>query len=383
MFWIVFSIVLVFFSFNILCNYYHFKWDYLLFCFSLTLSYFFYEQSNIFVALFLFYCLCSSGYIGHVTHNFHFAHPKPGTGINSPLSVVGLKAFLALTSLIFLYTVATKEIVFCMTESIRYMCIIGGIWTLIPYKYLQFKNLLGSKSGIRGFGANMSVDATLLSLMAPFLFINFEQHLIVNYCALGLIALALLKNRCASGTISFAVSTFTFFLFYTDFNLYYIGSNLLALVGGLIYLSVKTGGSSFFDLSSNSFIGLSGRDEIWLYLWKRIFPMTSKWFGTGIGSYQVIMPAVQARHPMKAFPKHRKVVWAHNDILQLLCEGGIIGIVLMLVAYGSVAYMVISTGNLVAGVFIVSYSINSFANFAHHMAPDSFLMFLMLKYLYY
>lgn len=70
----------------------------------------------------------------------------------------------------------------------------------------------------------------------------------------------------------------------------------------------------------------SGRFDLWTQCMAWWQLNTSAWFGTGIGTFEVLGPLIQNRQ-VSVF------LFMHNEYLQLLFEGGVIGLVLGLALY--------------------------------------------------
>jgi hypothetical protein len=347
--------------------------------------------------------------------NKHPAHPN--LGFNPMLSMQSMKASLSLVALVALYSLLDLIDFDHVIQSIKILLVINCIWTLLPEfilkKIATFKNESGVKMPMRGLGANVSVNATLLSLMAPFALINFQSNLWLNLGIVLLTFSAIINTTAASGLISFIVSMWVFFLFeYSHLDHIYYPLLISGLIGGsyCVYRFIKDR-----NKTSQHLFSLSGRSEIWDFSKSKVKSYGNKWLGIGIGAYSYIMPQMQKaearEYAVKKVKEYvdscsfkptqeqinavaqkaaregsttngHKYIWMHNDLLQFIIEGGYIGLILFVLAYISVIIVVLLSGNLAALTFIIAYSINSITNFPNHLADNSFLVIVMLKFLF-
>ncbi len=140
-------------------------------------------------------------------------------------------------------------------------------------------------------------------------------------------------------------------------------------LAGLVAVFVA---SMFKDLSY--FLANNGRYEIWtatIQCWKE-FPLFQKIFGFGFGSYKALFPMVQPFNT-KQFGVF---IHAHNEYLQLLFEGGVAGIAVLLYSLKGVFTAVCKAkethlwGHF--AIFMVFMS-NAIGNFPFHVSPHGVL----------
>lgn len=86
------------------------------------------------------------------------------------------------------------------------------------------------------------------------------------------------------------------------------------------------------------------------------------WFGVGLGNYQYYLPQyVNKAHELLGFVPYEAMghtKWAHNEIMQLLCEGGIfvfLIIVFLLLIYFYHFYLVLSKGKMYSPLKLYSH----------------------------
>ena len=125
----------------------------------------------------------------------------------------------------------------------------------------------------------------------------------------------------------------------------------------------------FCYLHPGKFLALSGRGHIW---WLTKF-LADQWgiFGSGIGTYyhdfshrDWALSSGRYENPFIVHP------WAHNDYLQMYYEGGIIGLILYLLAIVSVVFTAIRYKCKMALLGIASYMLYSFGLFPTHIGID-------------
>jgi len=300
------------------------------------------------------------------------------------------------------------------------------LWTLLPEKWFLLSNPVGKIMPIRGMGANISTNCTLLSLMACFALINFQDAIFLNLSLLLCALIAIVKTRGGAGLGAFLASMCFFFWAYFGFGVIVALTILSCGIIAIIIVDMRYRGcfQSKENLKAYTPFGLaghvwnpSGRLEILEFANKYILPSASKWFGIGIGAFHYIMPTTQVGHvkheleararaeqsrrvaigkPMNkeqiiAFieeDKHKldsidqhKYIWAHNDIVQLYIEGGLVGVILCAALLISLLVFAIMSHNMAFIAFVIAFIVNCAANFPCHLAPDSILAIIMIRFL--
>lgn len=379
-FFITFLLLLLF-SFNLYTNYYHYKFFLLYNYLNLGLSYYIFDISNIFYALFFLYIASSSCYYSSFMRPKHFCHPS--NGINYNFSTEVFKTYLTLIASGIFFLVVGHGGATTFILPMKILLAINIFLTLIPAKYTYFKTETMSgtehKSPICGFNANISTNATLLSLMAPFAMINFSENIYVNSTLLFMCLIAIIKTTATVGLVAYISSLVVFIFFYFGFSpLVFISTASITLVSIMlaVFFIAK------FKPNARLF-SISGRDNIFRFTKKWITPRMNKYFGTGVGSFTYIFPATHAQMEGQGLNQFRigNYIWLHNDVLQFYIEGGIVGILLALLAYFYSVYHCIVHANYAGLCFLISYAINSLGNFPNHLVPDIVVSIIMFCFI--
>lgn len=415
-------VLFVLFSANIYTDYFHHKW-YVLGFIAISILCAKIACDDIFLGIFMFYCMASSQYVGMFYANKHFAHPK--TGLNPNLSTPVLKSHIAAISLCIVYLSLDLSNIASVFAAVKILLAINIVWTMLPARWFNVLTPKGKIIPIRGMGANISTNATLLSLMSIFVLYDFEKHIDINSILLVGTFIAILKTRAGAGLISFCASLAFFFWAKNGFSLMWLAISgasfvIMAMIADLQYRSCF---KSLDHLKKWRF-GLkghvwnpSGRGEILKFSNEHLATKGSRLFGIGMGAYQYIMPALQlevsrrkvegavnrvrrervlAGNPpseqeigtmigeeYKKLPpidQHR-YIWAHNDIVQFFIESGYVGTILLLFVIFTLIIAAIFSQNVVFATFLICFALNAAANFPCHLAPDSVLAIVMIRFL--
>jgi len=368
------GILLILFCFNIYTNYFHYKNFLLLNILNIVLSYFIFKESNIFFSLVMLYCLSSSCYHSTYLKPIHYAHPSGGLNTSLLINIAKSYLMLIFCSLFFI-TIPVKEFLI----SIKILHVINILMTLIPAKYTFFKTETNetSKSPICGFDANISTNATLLSLMSCSYLIDFGQNIYFNSCVLMLTFLAILKTTASVGLISFTASIMIFILTSSSAS-----ASIMVVAAAIICLMVAAIFRSKFKPGSRIF-SISGRDNIFRFVNKWIKPRSNKYFGSGIGSFSYVFPATHQQISSQSLNQFKiaNYIWLHSDVYQFYIEGGLIGFFLGSVAFLYAIYLCVLSNNYAGLCFLASYLLNSLGNFPNHLVPDIITIVVMFKFI--
>lgn len=373
------TILGILFGFNLYTNYFHYKHYLALVIFNIFISYLVYLKSNIPFAIFILYCLSNASHYILYTKPKHFAHPQGG--VNHNLISVISKSYL---------TILICSIFFCWLDvnnlilSLKTLHIINIVLTLIPAKYTYFKTEAGeSKSAICGFGANVSTNATLLSLMSTTFLINFNQNIYLNIAVLSFTLIAILKTTASVGLISFL---FSIIIFITSSS---TPMALLFLVMAVIMTSI----TAIFIMPKikprSRLFSVSGRDNLFRFTNKWIRPRienqlgSNKHFGMGIGSFGYVFPSTFQKMQEMSLNQFKiaNYIWMHCDLYQFYLEGGLVGILLGSVAFLYAVYLCIINHNYAGLSFLGSYLLNSLGNFPNHLIPDIVTIVIMFNFI--
>lgn len=200
--------------------------------------------------------------------------------------------------------------------------------------FLEFVSLLLPRSvlGFDGFLGNTSIGACFLSVVLWMLptriILNFEKELRVPIRVPALFATVVLLAFLHSATawmalgISFSVLTFI------QFPKYKWSALVPALFCLVTLMYVKSNIFGHFD-----------RYDLWQMAMKDWWDNASIWFGYGHGTYKYMGPQAQlASGFMGNGPTKEIYLWLHSDILQLLFEGGVVGMAWALALYLQLIY---------------------------------------------
>lgn len=215
-----------------------------------------------------------------------------------------------------------------------------------------------------GFTGNTSLNATLISLMFPLcipVLNRFNWGVLAGFI---MCFLSILKTSASLGMVALIGSYFTYLLFVKNRMKKIFLPVLLILTCPIVYFSYGENTYSF-----------SGRPDVWLSMWKYIQNEGNILSGTGVGSgFHLIQQAILKYSETKK----ELTPWAHNEILQVFFETGILGLFACAISFGDFLFRSIKGSLPYLVAFAFSYLINCFGNFPHRLAPDTFLILLAI-----
>ena len=364
-----------------LCFAYHPNSDYsypkrfLLSVFGILLLTYQISQSFPFLALFANYAMISACYFATWNYAKHpcTSFPRRNFAFINMMSVQFMD-FLIL-AVVFLY--APTEILYATPVA----AIVGGVLSFIPIKVMS--NYLKRKVPVVGFGANTSVNSTLMSLLAIASLISPLPYSfgLIGWAFAGIGAI---KTKGSAGVAGLALGSAVYFAY--DYPTY-VGIIILIAITLSILFSKQLG--KFFVNKpeglwewwpTHAIFHLSHRDYLWTFAWREVRPLCNRWFGIGFGAFAYLMPAVQINKKEKIMGKSKRIMtWLHNDFLQTVIEGGIIGGVLLVLMLSEFVYLGYADKWFMA--FFACAIVNLAANFPARLAPDSLLLVMSIKYL--
>ena len=354
---LTFIMLLVLFSYNLKTNYYHYKFGLFYGIMISFLIHLVMVKYSIAIGALIGFMAIQSLY-----HAFfhHFTYEGP-TNENSTSSLEFLKTTSVCAAVLGALAFLPAFVAGDSIEIMPYLIIIGSIWTIISPKVYVSK--WKTKINTYGFGANSSVDATLMSIMVSFSLLIHPTTL--TYFAIVLAGIAIARTKAAMGAAGYI----------TCLSVYFFPYSLVLIPIGLILANL------YYD-KIKVFLSPRGRYEIWEYSIKVCGPFWKPLTGIGAGAYRYVVPKIQCdtgtiliKNP--DMPKELNYhLWAHNDLLQFFLECGFIGIVLLLFSVFDIT--VLASGNRGAIAFIACWAINSLGNFNNHLAPDVSLLTLFL-----
>ena len=377
-------VLFCFFSYNTNTNYYQPKWYFFIQAIIVYLCYLVYTETGIFLALLFLYCMTSSNYVGMNIFNNHFALRIRK---NNTFAVQMVKTLLCTFGLVVVLINADANFINLFITVSPYLLIIGSVRALFPRKWMLRKTVDKKTVPTYGYGANPSTSSTFLSLLAPISFFSIEVDMlysasnIVPLLSLFLCLLALMRMKASAGLGGFiaALAVYSFYNFGWWTFLFGL------ILGVAIFLLDMAKIPSFHEQKlfkgkdgKINIFNSSGRDEIIKFSFDNFWRKETYLLGTGFGSYAFLMPSLQMARKKKLATGI--FIWMHSDALQFLIEGGVVGAVLLLFAGSEI--ILYSHANAALMAFFASYLVNSLVNFPGHLAADSFVTMLMIKYAY-
>ena len=203
-------------------------------------------------------------------------------------------------------------------EGVMYLLAI--IWAAIALGYSTIHN--PPDNGL--WLGNPSMGAALMACLLPFVWANFKRSFSIMHVlswAVTLYAIYRTKTSVPWGVLGVVTVAYFFALILPKKRLFVVfGGMFLALL--MILLGEHLLGHDFWDQNN--------RFEIWRMAWNYFRNGEySLLFGMGYGSLRVLLPVEQIT---TGHYHGDYFLWLHNDLLQLLIEGGAIGTVCLLVA---------------------------------------------------
>lgn len=288
------------------------KWSLLLAFFALVVSVRAGQKASWFLFPVIFYCLISAWSVGIWPANLYVS-------IADPISLMALEknsmyAFITIiASVWFLTDVTLKDA----------KLLLAGMWIILMLERVFI--LKGQGSYLIG---NASMDGCLIAALAPFFWSilpdihDLGDWLIIPFWFMSWFAVY--KTDASAPVAVLFVSTLCYML--SRFRASWINMACWAIPFGAVLAAAGE-----LSVHHQPFIHDSGRFAIWRlsYDWWRAH--ANIWFGTGFGTAQVLIPLLQAANDPK---QTTMFLWLHNEWLQILFEGGIVGVLCALMAWG-------------------------------------------------
>jgi hypothetical protein len=330
----------------------------------------------------VFYALASSCYMSTWPRLNHFCSKEKKRNFLF-LNAVSTQ-FIDTLVLVLMFLFFPTKMLRPLFDIMPIVSIIGAIWTFIPYKVKCER--LNQDVRCWGYGANSSVNSTLMSLIAmASLGSLLPYHLgLIGWC-IGF--LAVIRSMGSAGIIGISAGSFIYGLYHNPIIPFIVtGIVLLTLPLWWNWSKSKMCNCTplvLFGRKMHPFFSLSYRDIIYKFAWKSVYQKYAhKWFGIGNGTFYYAMPAIQIVEKEETYLKTKQVVmWLHSTFFQWAIEGGKVGAVLLVLAMAELIFI----GHKDA--FFMSFSaclfINSCFNFPDKMPVDSFLSVMVIKKLVY
>lgn len=158
-----------------------------------------------------------------------------------------------------------------------------------------------------------SFDSAMVVCCTPLLLKHIDS-LKIKALAIGMILFAMVRSGNSATAYFSLLGVSLAFVF--KLRLY-----------GLLFIPAVVGVFATFT-NGAQLVNSSRRVEFWDTIMQWWSNWVNPWYGSGIGSYAWLGPLSQIREGQTNL-----LVWLHNDYLQLLYEGGIIGLILGLVLW--------------------------------------------------
>lgn len=370
---ITFVLFLLLFTFNPRTDYFRPKWWLFIQFIIVFLGIYICIDLSIFLALFLVYIASSSNYYSMYPYTGHIVNiPKRDTKFIGDVSKTNT-AILASMIFIVLFPISIIEKYLVVAP---FLLIAGSSYALLPKRFLMHKHKTKDyKIRSYGFGANPSVNSSLLSLIAATSAVKmFDSDIQLYATILGIILTfaCIIRMKATSGLVAMIGGIGVMLtLIYPLALIPYI-----ALIIGAYFILNK--------VYTNGLLSVSGRDLLLKYAFKKLYGENNYLVGNGIGSFQYMMPINQLiDNKKKNFGNilDNTFIWLHCDLAQYFLEAGYIGLIFLALLIGDIGFHLADAQPAIIAYFAV-YASNSLTNFVNHMSPDGVLTMMMLKYLY-
>lgn len=228
------------------------------------------------------------------------------------------------------------------------------------WEWEHVNNVVLRKTYMVTFFTNRILTANYISIVSP-LFLMFKE---LRYKLMYLsVFLALIMSESTVSIIAFILGLIVYLLLSKKFKLL-IGTVILSI--GLVI--------SLMQIYPN-FLSLSGRMPLWEKSIQYILNQGSEFFGLGLGKYPLL------------FNLGAKVAFsAHNEVIQMFCEGGIVLLIIFLgyffTLFRRVIYKVFTDNNMLLIGYtaaIVAYIITCLGIFPMRIAPLALIGILYIS----
>lgn len=230
-----------------------------------------------------------------------------------------------------------------LAQASRVYIVVNGIWVIASYAWTQGCHVVNTCGGLNG---NPSIGASLVVCMLP-LAHGFKKHE-RYWWALGLAILAVVisKSSIAIGLLAL-----------------YIAIQAWRYDPKLMLSASIPVGIGILMLGKHEFLNDSDRFKMWSVMMHAWYMPWNIAMGTGIGTYHVF--SVNIQEYFKASPSYHWL-WLHNDWLQQVFEGGVVGFILMLSAYTAALVKTIREREIDVAVSIILFGAYMLLNPAIH-----------------
>jgi len=366
---IFFCILFTFFAFNVGTDYFTPKWWFFTQFTIALLAYNVYLHSGIMLSLFLFYMMTSSAYYSINTTSKHPAKAKNNPSFNLAIT----KSLVISLSFSLVFILIDYEFIDNCMIVFPFLLTLSSLYALLPKKMRKMLTRRGRLVEMFGFGGNSSVDATFRSLLGMACLYWFEQFPILIGVVTVLNLFCILKAKASAGLGGYVAGLSYYFIVHLG---YWYGLAVVPvfLFCVMLYMGKKSGGNEerTWDL-----FHLSGRDWMVKFMWKELWKFRPNIFtGLGVGSFLNMAHTIQI--VKKELFQGGVFLWLHCDVIQLVIEGGFIGLILCLGAFVEASLCL----NPIIIAYGLCWLVNSATNFPNHMAPDSFVTLIVLKLAY-
>lgn len=248
------------------------------------------------------------------------------------------------------------------TSEYHYVCLLvaifGSILAIMIVFNIGISSLVYERSTIVIAGVAIDQNNLAVSLAVPAIYAfhasqKYSRRKIFYLPLFGVMVLAILMSGSRGGLLAFGLGLLAYIFEAKDFSKWKIVL-LLIIVLGLtpfaIQLLLPQNLASRFTIESVLSSGGTGRINIWIRAWEifKISPLLRQLFGYGFGTFAYLQ--------QRFFQIYCA---AHNDLIQLLLEVGVIGIALYLLMWFDFVKVTLKKKSPLPIAFLVCVAIGS------------------------
>jgi len=280
------------------------------------------------------------------------------------------KAFMAMIILCVFLSQVSRQTLHKIFKGFYYLSIVHGLlW--IAQHFFGFH--LWSHSGFPEYGmfGNTSMGASINGIMLSSIFLKQNKY----FRVLAIISLIypIYLAQSSIGYLCAVTSLIVYCCFVLDIN----RLEKVYMIGGFLGITWFCG--QFFDYQFNRFMKID-RWDIWKLYMNWWWENADHIFGTGFGSFSTFGPGIQIANDFQR--EHGGFyLWLHSDILQILFELGIVGLLSYLtLGFYSIKHAIKQKEYVLLGS-LASYIVCMAGNYPTNMALFALLGLTMCFYI--